>query len=159
MSGEDKLTLDLIKSLVENDKCHLLTRNPDQVNIYESFQKEILTTWVSMNDYIKSRYLSAYERINMDGKKYSVFPNHNSSYVIAYNRFPYYIEDNLKHMVLWATEALSEKEVEEILASHFGKDKGNRYWFEQPVEQKSIKGVWHVHIFVDASSVDAKYLQ
>ena len=142
-----RLSLETIKLLVESGNHKLLARSPQNIINYKNFQERVLKEWTSMNDYVKYRYLTAYEkRIDANGKKYAVLSNNELSYTLAINSFPYFIDENLDHMTLWATEPLQATRVEEILNRYF--DTNNRYWFEQPIDLKSIKGVWHVHVFV-----------
>lgn len=141
------LTLEDIKSLVNKGGCELIARKPDILANYMDFREKILKQWRSMDDYIKFKYLIKKYQIDKEGKYYT----ENSEkiiYALEKNKFPYNIEEKYKHMVLWATAPLSAEEIEKILTENYGENRDNRYWFEQPISLKSVKGVWHVHIFV-----------
>ena len=157
MSTIERRSFEDIKRLVAENNVLALARSPDIDIKYKDHRVKVLEEWVSIEDSVKVKYLGALY-LDQDGRKKAYFPDSSSRYALAYNDFPYYIDESLDHYVLWATHRLSPDEVEKILDEKIGLQPGTpegslgtsheRYWFEQTVNFKSVKGVWHVHVFV-----------
>lgn len=81
----------------------------------------------------------------------------NDSYIITYNNFPYYLEPDITHLVIWIlppseggeisynTSTFSFKDLEDIL--HQNNIKEYIYFINYP-ENKSIKDIEHIHLFL-----------
>jgi len=98
-------------------------------------KKEIL------NNYKKFRETLDYEEFEK-----SIFED-NKSYSIRKNDFPYDIEPNINHYILWIKdESLS---IEDIIYSSFKIDKKEDIlWYRNSPENRSIKTIVHYHIFL-----------
>lgn len=73
------------------------------------------------------------------------FLNKEQGYCLVANKFPY--NTNSAHLILWTDFYLTNEEIEIILKKEL---RGNRYfWFEQTYQEKSIKTINHIHVFVD----------
>ena len=98
-------------------------------------KKEIL------NNYKKFR-----ETLDYEAFEKSIFED-NKSYSIRKNDFPYDIEPNINHYILWIKdESLS---IEDIIYSSFKIDKKEDIlWYRNSPENRSIKNIIHYHIFL-----------
>ena len=98
-------------------------------------KKEIL------NNYKKFR-----ETLDYEAFEKSIFED-NKSYSIRKNDFPYDIEPNINHYILWIKdESLS---IEDIIYSSFKIDKKEDIlWYRNSPENRSIKTIVHYHIFL-----------
>ena len=67
-------------------------------------------------------------------------------YNIVLNDFPYDLEKNIEHYVLWSRKRLENDSIEKILKQEF--KNLNIVFFENPEYLKSIKDIFHIHIFV-----------
>ena len=70
--------------------------------------------------------------------------------IIRLNDFPYSLEQDITHYCLWSTHALNEHAIERHLRVSFP---GRVFdedliWFMNPEHRKSIRDVWHVHVFI-----------
>lgn len=90
--------------------------------------------------------------VQIDSGKFNV-----DFYRLRRNDFPYYTVPSVEHYLLWALRPLTEEEIETALDREFGKmpvgdrsfyNQMDKVWFVNPVNRKSIPGVWHCHIFV-----------
>ena len=68
-----------------------------------------------------------------------------SGYSLVKNRFPYNV--NALHLVLWTDSYATNEEIETILRKELGSR--DYLWFEQTYEEKSIRTIDHVHVFID----------
>ncbi len=120
------ISFDDIKELI--DKNHIC-------KIQMPRKKEIL------NNYKKFRETLDYEAFE------KIIFNSNKSYSIRKNDFPYDIEPNISHYILWIKdESLS---IEDIIFSSFKIDKKeNILWYRNLPENRSIKSIIHYHIFI-----------
>lgn len=138
------MDFDTIRTYVQNGNFTLLKRNQEVNDAYINYKTNILQEWVSIEDIIKVKYLGASFLINPYGLKYAIEIN-QPRYSLQPNKYPYDINKNIKHMVLWATVPLNFDEIESILIKELNQ---KFFWFEQNLINKSVKGIWHVHVFV-----------
>jgi hypothetical protein len=150
------MDLATIRTVVDRGNFSTLKRSLDVDNLYNLYRTEILNRWVSIEDLVKSKFFGASVARNSQGLLYSYFGreiNNGPIYSLEPNEYPYDLGKNIKHMVLWASEPLEKDKVEEILKQEF-KQLNNvvkdYFWFEQTVEQKSVKGIWHIHVFIES---------
>jgi hypothetical protein len=139
------MDLDAIRVIVANNNYHLLKREPSIDAQYTEYRNTMLETWVSIEDVIKVKYLGANKELNSQGY-YTAQNFDEMRYALEFNEYPYAIGDNILHLVLWSSEPLTKDIIEEILRDELLQL--DYFWFEQVVDQKSVKGVWHVHVFV-----------
>jgi len=73
---------------------------------------------------------------------------HNLKYKITINLFPYDLEKNISHYILWISpnHKLSKNEVESIIKNYFVHKKFICY--KNKIEARSIKTIVHYHIFI-----------
>ena len=73
---------------------------------------------------------------------------HNLRYKITINRFPYDLEKNISHHILWISPnyIIVKKDIENIINTFFGYKKFICY--KNKIEARSIKTIEHYHIFI-----------
>jgi hypothetical protein len=73
---------------------------------------------------------------------------HNLRYKITINRFPYDLEKNISHHILWIfpNHIILKKDIENIINTFFGYKKFICY--KNKIEARSIKTIEHYHIFI-----------
>ena len=74
--------------------------------------------------------------------------NNTTNYVIKLNDFPYNVEDKIVHYVLWLPHInYTHNAIQEIINEEF-KGYTKVVWFVNSPELRSIKTIYHVHVFV-----------
>lgn len=139
------MNLSTIAKHVINRKFHLLKRTNAMKKKYIEHQKTVLKEWISMEDYIKARYLD-YPVYNHFALRCLVGEQPNLRYSLQYNPFPYNIAKEVYHMILWSNIPLDMTMVSRILNDEMTEQ--NYVCVEMPEAGRSIPDVWHVHVFV-----------
>lgn len=142
------MDLTTIRKYIADGDFYSLKRSDKINNLYNIYKKKILKEWVSIEDIAKIKFLGASILINTEGLKYAYFNDIPIRYSLATNEYPYDVAKNVKHLVLWSLQSIESKEIDSILQRELRGHK-ELCWFEQTVDQKSVKGVWHVHVFVE----------
>jgi len=71
------------------------------------------------------------------------------NYLIKLNDFPYNVEDNVTHYILWLDNfEYTHDEIQQIINFEF-KEYPNIVWFINSKMFRSIHSIYHVHIFVN----------
>jgi hypothetical protein len=143
------MDLDTIRIHVKNGNLGYLHRRRDVEAIYNVYRNNILKEWISMEDLIKVRFLGASVKINSEGLKFASLDiqQNQIKYSLQINDYPYNLENGTKHFVLWSTNLLNEETIDKILLEELH-DYIDCFWFEQDPNQKSVPGVWHIHVLV-----------
>lgn len=136
----DEIEYLYLNNILPHDMRHTVTNEKYMIHKIKVLQK-----WLSFEDYIRHNYLNIPYTMTANGLKKCEHVSSDVVYNIAKNKFPYNVTDG-KHYVLWATEPLISNVINKIIKQHFVNR--SSFWFEQPREFKSVKGVWHAHIFV-----------
>jgi hypothetical protein len=68
--------------------------------------------------------------------------------IIVKNSFPYYIKQNMQHMLLWSDRSLSSLYIEKFIENYIDKEIYDFIWFENKPINKSIKNIIHYHIIL-----------
>lgn len=64
------------------------------------------------------------------------------------NDFPYYLDDNILHYLLWSNVSISGDEADAIITEKFPKAKFEYRKFCNPPALQSIPSVFHYHVFI-----------
>jgi len=96
------------------------------------------------------------EVIDEQGKKKADKPKINTNnltfesedvyYIIKKNDFPYWLEPNIEHFVLWTSEEFTKEHAGKIIHEKF--PEYDVIYFTNSPDKKSVKGVSHYQIFV-----------
>ena len=100
---------------------------------------------------IEEKYIAHVQSLN--GEVHEYIMNNiikANKYIIVDNTFPYDVEENLEHKLLWINPdtVLQEDEVDKIISSVFGET----IYFRNEPKNQSVKGIAHYHIFVMKNS-------
>ena len=138
----------MIKGLILVSCGHKLRRSGQVTDKYET-DKKSFEKYVSVKDMIYIKYLN-YDAIHDEtyDKIYAtknIFP---LEYNLVLNEYPYDVEKDISHYVLWLTKDLTGKfeQIESIL-DEFLPNKEYIYYYN-PIEHRSIPSVFHVQVFV-----------
>jgi len=74
------------------------------------------------------------------------FESEDVYYVIRRNDFPYWLEPNIEHYVLWTSVEFTREHAGKILHEKF--PESDIIYFSNTPDKKSVKGVCHYQIFV-----------
>lgn len=145
------MDLDAIRQCVHSDDFTALKRDPETAAKYNQYRSDIVKEWVSIEDVVKVKYLGATVKETESGLKYASYPCDLNSDELRYslhpNKYPYDVAKDVRHMVLWVNRPmLPPYQVNALLSMELGSSQF--FWFEQDTNYKSVKGVWHVHVFV-----------
>lgn len=141
---------ELKKVIIKNAIFMNLYRTPSMQKKYDAFQKKVLRHYESMNDYIYCtvfRYKCEKEKTKFRAiaeTKFASLPEIKNQYIITENPFPYDLEKNIAHFVLWHNSYLSTTKVNKILKEHFKSDK--ILWYRS--YRESVPEINHIHVFV-----------
>ena len=116
----------------DNPPTSNLGRTNDVENQYTIFKTSFVKKKISISDYIYTKYFSG------TNKRYIIVPNH----------FPYKLEQNITHNLLWINPKITFNKSEIIGIINRNFDTNNIIYFENITEYKSVKEIRHIHIFV-----------
>ena len=164
---------ELVQIITVERNLAKLSRNEKQQLEYERFRQSIREEWLSIYDYIlhtKFHFakVPAYEKEqeqeqeqeqechDNQGKKqkFQASPRLDEittvSKVLTLNDYPYYLDSNIRHYILWKTvQPITPLEIEETKAllqqhEHQSPVTDILYWINPPSLQ-SLPGIDHVH--------------
>ena len=128
-------------------------RYSDYTQKYDAHREKLTKRYEKLSDYIKIKYMN-WKKIKKEDafKIYAVKKSRNSlSYVIIENIFPYNIESNIGHYVLFSENELQSNDINtkinNFIHEKFKKEK-QYLWFVNSKENQSIDDLWHCHIFI-----------
>lgn len=119
-------------------------RSEDMEARYQEYRINTLKEWVCLEDLVKVEHLGSSICTDSEGLKYA--GEEKIPYSLQPNMFPYDTGDEIKHYTLWATSPLDDDTVNKIVRDNFLDDK-ETIWYEQSPEMRSLKKLWHVHVF------------
>jgi hypothetical protein len=68
--------------------------------------------------------------------------------ILKPNNYPYFVNEEIQHFVLWNETRLEVNASLAILEKHFPPNQNRIILFENPSKHRTIPGVWHCHCFV-----------
>lgn len=176
MATPRALSFEEIQNMVRVGDYSLFLRTKEMEDRYTERRTQILDEWATIEDNIRCRFLGGIPGINKEGRKICSDESqdlHSSRYkpsvpALTLNEFPYHVASDVTHYVLWNPLPLTHDQIREhlgILSTPETKQVDttdttgatnaltlpstcNIVFFEQEHRNKSVKGVWHIHIFV-----------
>ncbi|ORX48092.1 hypothetical protein BCR36DRAFT_584406, partial [Piromyces finnis] len=145
-----------MKYIVEKNSVEVMVRSPADEAVYMNWMKVLKKKYSSINDYIKIVVMGYSEIIDektgirkafepkSDTKKL-IFESEDVYYTIRRNDFPYWLEPNIGHFVLWTSEEFTREHAGKILHEKF--PESDIIYFSNTPDKKSVKGVCHYQIF------------
>ncbi|ORX79022.1 hypothetical protein BCR32DRAFT_269730 [Anaeromyces robustus] len=150
-----------MKYILDNNSVEIMVRNPADEIVYLNWMKVCKTKYGSINDFIKINVMGYSEIIDKktgvklaDKPKYKtdnlIFESEDVYYVFRRNDFPYWLEPNIEHYVLWTSEEFTREHAGAIIKEKF--PEYDTIYFSNTPEKKSVKGVCHYQIFIRPKS-------
>lgn len=124
---------DFIKQFHKNSPSIQINRTKEIENKYNEHKLLLLKNKISIHDYIFKKYF-----------------NENCEYKFVNNEFPYNVDSNIEHILLWFNPNIKFKidtEYIDNLLNELLFDK-NYIYFENKDSNKSIKSIKHIHVFI-----------
>ena len=135
-----------VKEIVESEQYDIFYRNQESTNNYEKTKTEISNKYESMKDMILINFLNYNSKLTDNNKLVSFKDIDSLRTNIIKNNFPYHVEDNISHLVLWSREDLTDNQIKNILERKY---KNQEYiYFRNPAHIRSIPSVFHIQVFL-----------
>ena len=138
---QNKLSWDEIKEIISKKELHKFGRLEDELERYKEYiesSKKTHGTVFNLMSFI------------LYGKPLNEIYNKNLPFrdpIFRRNDFPYAIEDNVEHYLIWSlTKMTNKKEIIKFIEENVG-DK-QYVWTVNPHFLQSIPEIFHVHVFV-----------
>ena len=142
---KNQLTWEEVSEIVSEEQFDIFGRSQESQDEYD--QNKIATKGVykSTKDMILINKLKhKCEKIN--NELVAIYDENNLDINLVSNSFPYNVEKNISHLLLWSEKDLTDKMVNEILKN---KLQGKEFvYFRNPEHLRSIPSVFHIQIFV-----------
>lgn len=138
---------ELKKSIIKHTLFMKLFRKKSIQKKYDIFQKSVLRHYDTMNDYIYCTVFR-YKCEKAKNKFRATFPEIKNQYIITKNPFPYDLDKDINHYVLWHNSYLSTVKVNKILKDYF--QTKNILWYRSVRE--SVPDIEHIHVFVQKAN-------
>ena len=143
------LTFEEIKQYVATDRTEEFKRNPKYDKLYAEHRVNTKEKYGSIYDKIMAVEMEYPTKTNEDGKLIVIREENDEKTVFAENLFPYFIEDDIEHNLVFSTfkDGLTDEEVNEFLKKHIDHDVYDVFWYENPPHMRSLPLLWHVQVF------------
>lgn len=125
---------DFIKQFHKNSPSIQINRSKEIENKYLEHKLLLIKNKISIHDYIIKKYFED-----------------DCEYKFVNNEFPYHVENNIEHKLLWFNPNINYIIDEKYINTLLNKllfDK-NYIYFENIDSNKSIKSIRHIHVFVN----------
>ena len=125
---------DFIKQFHKNSPSIQINRSKEIENKYLEHKLLLIKNKISIHDYIIKKYFED-----------------DCEYKFVNNEFPYHVENNIEHKLLWFNPNINYLIDEKYINTLLNKllfDK-NYIYFENIDSNKSIKSIRHIHVFVN----------
>jgi hypothetical protein len=126
------------------DNGSAFQRDPIHQEEYKSKKKYISELYETYEDYVKIAFLKWSPITSTNCKIIANKSSEMRDFAITPNIFPYNVKDGIYHYLLWSLKELNSNEIEKIISDNNLVDS---IWMVNRMENRSVKGVWHAHIF------------
>jgi len=127
-------------------------RTPQMQRLYDAHKKDVLQKYASMDDYIFRKVFRCPCYSENDGKIRAIPPPEEPVLMVWMpNRFPYDLEQNIHHFLIWSNRALLKDEIISCILNNVSV-KSKVYFFENPVQFRTIPKIHHLQVFVKDTS-------
>lgn len=121
-----------LKKNIETNKFNYLSRNHFNSTRYYIHKFLLKKNNINISDYISNKYLK------------------NKKYYLVKNTFPYHLEKNILHLVLWIND-FKITDIKQLIKKELEKKYKKEYeflFFENPKHLRSINDIKHFQVFV-----------
>jgi hypothetical protein len=141
-------TWEELEKIVQDGRLHLLVRSAEIQESYMLTKKQVLEEFESMEDYVKHRALGLKMIPSpITGKLRHAKEEESKIIRLIPNDFPYDIESDVFHDVIWSNFPMESEQVDELIAEMELKMNRKCIYFVNPPHLQSIPQVFHVHVF------------
>ena len=121
-----------LKINIKTNRFNYLCRNNFNSTRYYIHKFLLKKNNINISDYISNKYLK------------------NKKYYLVKNTFPYHLEKNILHLVLWIND-LNITDIKQLIKKELEIKYKKEYsflFFENPKHLRSINDIKHFHVFV-----------
>jgi hypothetical protein len=153
---DHKLSWAEVQAIVRHKRFDLFGRLPGPLVVYLEFMSKVKQTYKTVGDYVlhsKFGYPCQPQRIiddvvggNSTTKLVALLPDtiNNDIAIWDKNDFPYALEDEIQHHLIWSHTPPPEEVILKLIEKHLP---GQEYcYFVNPPSLRSVANVYHVHI-------------
>jgi hypothetical protein len=124
-------------------------RDPCVEARYQERKRLVLQTYATIEDYILYTVLKCGGNQQNSQGKLKGLQCEAHAWGFCLNEFPYNVSRDVEHWVLWhRTKRENMDCAERIIRRNFGSE---AVWFVNAPEYRTVPGLFHVHVFVDAA--------
>merc|ERR1711971_690955 len=125
------LTFEEIKEYVVTERTDEFKRDPKYDELYAEHRKNTKEKYGSIYDKIMSVEMGYPTETNDDGEMIVIREENDEKSVYTDNLFPYFIEEDISHNLLFSTfeDGLNEEEVNKILKEEIDHNKYDVFWY------------------------------
>lgn len=146
-AADRRLSFENVLEIVRRGALRELRREPKEQEKYNRLVEDVLARYETIEDYIlwKVFDLTTSRPRGESGKLACVLPP-DLGRITKWreNEFPYWVEENVRHHILWSTEPIADEEIVEM-CDDFLKTKEYVY-FVNPPNLRSVSRIWHAHV-------------
>ncbi|KAJ2078509.1 hypothetical protein H4R24_004428 [Coemansia sp. RSA 988] len=152
LSLNKPISWDHFKRLVDTEDLDPLVRSYEMEVAYKHHKIKVLKQYDSIADYLLKNVLADFITETLVSGFDAASPIISSDFLFLRNDFPYYLENDVEHWVLWCKKPLNtgviapEAAIEAIMRN-FGEDIEWRY-IVNPVHRQSVPQLSHAHVFI-----------
>ncbi len=143
-------TWQILKDNIHNGQTNLDFERKSNIQKKYSEAREYVKSlnFRKYSDFIKIKHLAYNSNLNKDGLIVSRKVKCSLSYKFVENEYPYYFKDeSIKHYIIWSLKPLDHYDIYKII-----NENNNKYinwtWFVNTTDKKSVKDLWHCHVFL-----------
>lgn len=140
-----------IKDLIEMNNFEKFGRKNSVNQAYQEDKIRVNKIYASTRDMILINHLN-FTPVSTKNNMISVsiIQEKKCDKLLCLNTFPYYVEKDISHKVLWSLEELNNDKIIKYLNKTL--DKNIEYvFFRNPPHLRSIPDIFHIHIFCKLS--------
>ena len=153
---------ELVDILLHQKILAKLSRSKEQQYTYELYKQNLLSQWDSMTDYVLyTKFPHVFTKVvgnrmgdSSEQRRWKVDPPIESicttHMALVKNDFPYYMEDDIEHWILWKLggDTINDLDVQnakqDLCVNHNLRENDIIHWVN-PVHLKSIPNIEHAH--------------
>ena len=127
-----------------------LERNRSVQNAYDRKRRESMNIYESYEDKVMIELMSYQRRKSKRGKFIAVRSKNSADALLIKNEYPYNLEKNVLHYVLFSQYPLTERGRRALITKMLG----HGFQYETVVNdigKMSMPNIWHCHVFIKTS--------
>jgi len=150
MNNNKPFSLPDIQSLLDKDSIHFFGRTSEMLEKMKVRMSLVKEKWLAVKDYLLCRFFGFESTVDpITNLLVSVPDTQKVSISFVPNDFPYNVELDIEHWILWGLEKMDPEEVKLYLDSKMVDVDGKvvpYVSFVNPPETQSVRNLFHVHV-------------